>query len=206
MHTADNVVVDSRDVSTAKLFKLLKASVVPRPIAWTSTVSRDGVQNLAPFSFFTVVSSDPPLVLLSLEPHESGRPKDTADNIAATGEFVVNIASSRHAGAVNATSAALAPDVDETVAAGLASLPCRHVRPRRIAEAAISLECLLHSTFQPGSDQLIIGEVLAFHIAGGVLNADGHIDIHRLDPLARIAADFARITPLSADTYELESS
>ena len=205
MHTTDDVVVDSRDISAAKAFKLLKASVVPRPIAWTSTVSPDGVANLAPFSFFTVVSSDPPLVLLSLEPHEAGRPKDTASNIAATHEFVVNIASSQHAGAVDATSTPFEACVDEAVEVGMATLPCRRVRPRRIAEAAVALECRLHSIFTPGTDQLIVGEVLAFHIAADVLDANGHIDVHRLDPLARTAAAFARITPITADRYRQES-
>lgn len=196
METSDMVVVDSSDISPAKAFGLLKASVVPRPIAWTSTISPVGVNNLAPFSFFTVVSSAPPMVLLSLEPHEDGRQKDTAENIDATGEFVVNIASAGLAAEVEATSTPFASDVDEFALAGLTPAPCRHVRAPRIAEASISLECHLHSSLTPGSDQLIIGEVVAFHIASGVLGADGRIDVQRVNPLARTAAHFARIVPL----------
>ena len=97
MHTTDDLCLDTRDVKPSKAFGLLKASVVPRPIAWTSTVSTDGVNNLAPFSFFTVVSSEPPMVLLSLEFLDGGRLKDSAANIEATGEFVVNIAPSTYA-------------------------------------------------------------------------------------------------------------
>jgi flavin reductase (DIM6/NTAB) family NADH-FMN oxidoreductase RutF len=205
MQTSEIHVIDSRDIPPGKAFGLLKASVVPRPIAWTSTVSPAGVHNLAPFSFFTVVSSDPAMVLLSLEAHDSGRLKDTAFNIAATREFVVNIASSEHARAVETTSTPFAPGVDEIAHVGLTPVPCLHVRAPRIAEASISLECRLHSVVAPGSDQLIIGEVLAFHIAPHVVGADGRIEVERLDPLARTAADFARIVPLT-NAYRQEMS
>jgi flavin reductase (DIM6/NTAB) family NADH-FMN oxidoreductase RutF len=205
MQTSEIHVIDSHDIAPGKAFGLLKASVVPRPIAWTSTISPEGVHNLAPFSFFTVVSSDPAMVLLSLEAHDSGRLKDTASNIAATGEFVINIASSAHARAVEATSTPFEPGVDEIAHAGLTPVPCRHVRAPRLAEASISLECRLHSTVAPGSDQLIIGEVIAFHVASHVLDADGHIDVDLVDPLARTAADFARIVPLT-NAYRQEMS
>jgi flavin reductase (DIM6/NTAB) family NADH-FMN oxidoreductase RutF len=196
MRTTDELCLDASDVTPAKAFGILKASVVPRPIAWTSTVSTDGVNNLAPFSFFTVVSSRPPMVLLSLEYLDDGRAKDSAANIEATGEFVVNVAPSTYASAVQLTSESYAPDVDEFALAGVTPVPSRHVRPCRVGESPISLECRLHTTIQPGSDRLVIGEVVAFHIAGHVLGVDGRIDVARVDPLARVAADFARIQPI----------
>lgn len=184
------------ELPARKAFGLLKASVVPRPIAWTSTVSPDGVANLAPFSFFTVVSSQPPLILLSLEYLGAGRLKDSAANIEATGEFVVNIAPAAMACAVELTSVQVDAAVDEFKMAKVTPVPCRHVRPPRLAESPISLECRLHTTVQPGSDRLVIGEVLAFHLDRRVLDADGRVDIARLDPLARTAAHFARLQPL----------
>jgi flavin reductase (DIM6/NTAB) family NADH-FMN oxidoreductase RutF len=196
MYTTDELCLDARDLTPSKAYGLLKASVVPRPIAWTSTVSDDGVNNLAPFSFFTVVSSDPPMVLLSLEFHDYGLLKDSAANIEATGEFVVNIAPSAYACEVDLTSQTFDAHVDEFAVAGLTPVPSRHVRPCRVAEAPISLECRLHTTLQPGSDRLVIGEVVAFHVARGVLGEDGRIDMARLDPLGRTAAGFARIHPI----------
>lgn len=200
MHIADELCLNARDITPSKAFGLLKASVVPRPIAWTSTVSADGVNNLAPFSFFTVVSSDPPMVLLSLEFLDGGRLKDSAANIEGTGEFVINIAPADYASAVDLTSRSVDAQVDEFALAGLTPVPSRYVRPSRIAEAPISLECRLYATLQPGSDRLVIGEVMAFHIARQVLGEDGRIDVARLDPLGRIAADFARIHPIPTPT------
>jgi flavin reductase (DIM6/NTAB) family NADH-FMN oxidoreductase RutF len=196
MDCLDVTVIDAAELSARKAFGLLKAAVVPRPIAWTSTMSPDGVANLAPFSFFTVVSSQPPLVLLSLEYLASGRLKDSAANIEATGEFVVNIAPAAMAQAVELTSVQVDASVDEFELASVTPLACRHVRPPRLAESPISLECRLHSTVQPGSDRLVIGEVVAFHLDRRVLDADGRVEIARLDPLARTAAHFARLQPL----------
>ncbi|MCV7283283.1 flavin reductase family protein [Mycolicibacterium flavescens] len=200
MHATDQLFVDPRDLSPAKTFGLLKASVVPRPIAWTSTRSVDGVNNLAPFSFFTVVSSSPPMVLLSLEFHPDGRPKDSAANIEATGEFVVNTAPASYAAAVDHTSHDFGPDVDEFALARLTPVPSRLVRPCRVGESPVSLECRLHTTLRPGSDRLVIGEVVAFHIASHVLDANGRIDVAQTDPLARTAAGFARIDPITIPT------
>ncbi|GAS92003.1 flavin reductase family protein [Mycolicibacterium brisbanense] len=196
MDCLDVTVIDTAELPARKVFGLLKAAVVPRPIAWTSTVSPDGVANLAPFSFFTVVSSQPPLILLSLEYLGAARLKDSAANIEATGEFVVNIASAAMAAAVELTSVQVDASVDEFELAKVTPVPCRHVRPPRLAQSPISLECRLHTTIQPGSDRLVIGEVLAFHLDRRVLDAGGRVDIARLDPLARTAAHFARLQPL----------
>lgn len=203
MHCSDIMVVDAADLSARKAFGLLKAAVVPRPVAWTSTISPGGIPNLAPFSFFTVVSSSPPMVLLSVEYQPDGRLKDSAANIEATREFVVNIAPAAMAEAVDLTSTEVDPVVDEFVLAGVTPAPCRRVRPPRIAESPISLECRLHTTVQPGSDRLIIGEVVAFHLDTSVLDPAGRVDTALLDPVARTAADFARLQPLTANHQEI---
>lgn len=203
MHCSDIMVVDAADLSARKAFGLLKAAVVPRPVAWTSTISPGGIPNLAPFSFFTVVSSLPPMVLLSVEYQPDGRLKDSAANIEATREFVVNIAPAAMAEAVDLTSTEVDPVVDEFVLAGVTPAPCRRVRPPRIAESPISLECRLHTTVQPGSDRLIIGEVVAFHLDTSVLDPAGRVDTALLDPVARTAADFARLQPLTANHQEI---
>lgn len=203
MHCSDITVVDAADLSARKAFGLLKAAVVPRPVAWTSTISPGGIPNLAPFSFFTVVSSSPPMVLLSVEYQPDGRLKDSAANIEATREFVVNIAPAAMAEAVDLTSTEVDPVVDEFVLAGVTPAPCRRVRPPRIAESPISLECRLHTTVQPGSDRLIIGEVVAFHLDTSVLDPAGRVDTALLDPVARTAADFARLQPLTANHQEI---
>jgi flavin reductase (DIM6/NTAB) family NADH-FMN oxidoreductase RutF len=140
------------------------------------------------------------MVLLGLEFLDDGRLKDSAANIDATGEFVVNIAPSCYAAAVELTSESFDSHVDEFALARLTPVPSRHVRPCRVAEAPISLECRLHTTLQPGTDRLVIGEVVAFHIARRVLGKDGRIDVALVDPLGRIAADFARIHPIPTPT------
>lgn len=203
MHCSEITVVDAAELSARKAFGLLKAAVVPRPVAWTSTISPGGIPNLAPFSFFTVVSSLPPMVLLSVEYQPDGRLKDSAANIEATGEFVINIAPATMAESVDLTSTDVDPVVDEFVLAGVTPAPCRWVRPPRIAESPISLECRLHTTVQPGSDRLIIGEVVAFHLDTSVLDPAGRVDTALLDPVARTAADFARLQPLTANHQEI---
>ncbi|WP_294567710.1 flavin reductase family protein [uncultured Arthrobacter sp.] len=188
--------MESADLSPGELFKLLTGAVVPRPIAWTSTISEAGINNLSPFSFFTVVSSEPPMLLLSLEYKEGGWLKDSAENIEKTGEFVVNIVSSDMAGAVNISSRPFPAAVDEFTQVEMTPLPSLRVRPPRVQESLISMECVLHSTFHPGSDRLVVGEIVVFHVAEQVLMPDGRIDVSGLDPLGRVANQFTYTGPL----------
>lgn len=164
-------------------YRLLTALVVPRPIAWIGTVSADGTGNLAPFSFFSVASAEPPMVLFV----SVGR-TDTLDNVLATGEFVVNVASAPAADAVNATSAHLPVDVDEAAHLGLATEPSERVAPTRVVDSPASLECRLVSTTVAGDSTIVVGEVIAMTVRDEVLDGS-HPVLERLAPASRLGDD-----------------
>ena len=169
-----------------------KSCVVPRPIGWLSTVSADGVPNLAPYSQFTNLTFDPPYVLVSINRNPNGTHKDTAANIEATGEFVYNIVPYALRDAMNVTATPYPPDVDEFEKAGLTKAPCKLVKPFRVGESPISLECRFVQTIvlpgdsKTGTVDIIIGKVVGVHIADEVLLPDGKIDMEKIRPLARM--------------------
>lgn len=171
------------------------ALVIPRPIGWISTLSPDGVANLAPYSFFNAVSGAPPFVMFS----SAGR-KDTQRNVEATGEFVVNMATESLKDALNASSLAVGPEVDEFELAGLEKKPCHNVSVPRVAAAPVAIECILNSvvplTTRDGkkvTSEVIFGEVVGIHIADDVI-IDGMIDVRKLRPLSRLGyLDYAII-------------
>lgn len=180
--------------------KLLRATVTPRPIAWVTTLHEDGRPNAAPFSFFNLVCSDPPLLCFGIT-SRAGAQKDTGNNIRRTGEFVVNLVPHALAGEMNATSAEVGPEVDELAANGLEAAPCVHVSPPRIAASPASLECVVHTLLEPGQASLVvIGRVLALHLRGdAVLDAERcHVDAPALDLIARMHGRgwYARSTDL----------
>ncbi|NYG55916.1 flavin reductase [Nocardioides perillae] len=161
-------------------YHLLTSIVVPRPIAWVSTVSADGVGNLAPHSFFSVACAHPPIVSFT-----SVGAKDTLANVLATGEFTVSVATEALHEQVNASSAPYARDVDEAVALGLETTPSGLVAPPRVAASPAALECRLHSTTELGDSTLVLGEVVAFWVDDDAL-VDGLPDIDRLRPVSRL--------------------
>lgn len=169
----------------------LKACVTPRPIGWISSLSADGVPNLAPYSYFNAVGFNPPLVAYSSVGTNAGAPKDTLSNVEATGEFVVNVATEALFDAVVRTGAAFPADVDEIAETGLTAAASRIVTPPRVAESPIQLECRLHAVMDLPSDDpaervaLVVGRIVGVHIAEDVLT-DGHIDVAKLRPLARM--------------------
>ncbi|MEP7312988.1 MAG: flavin reductase family protein [Pseudomonadota bacterium] len=173
-------------------FDPFKSCVVPRPIGWISTTSGDGVDNLAPFSQFQNVSYDPPMVMFSANQTPYGLRKDTVVNVERTGQFVWNMATYALRNAVNLSSQAVLPEVDEFMHAGLGKLPSRHVRPPRVAESPVHFECVYMQTVRlPGNGKLgtvdvVFGRVVAVHIADDALTAEGRIDILKLRPLARM--------------------
>jgi len=143
--------------------------IVPRPIALVSTVSHDGIRNLAPFSFFTGISSKPTLICFCPGPRpDGGTRKDTLENISRTKEFVVNIVSEEIAEAMNLTAGEYPPEADEFAIAGLTAIPSDLVRPPRVAESHVNMECRLYLSIEfselPGGGNLVIGEVLRFHV------------------------------------------
>jgi len=174
-------------------FNPYKSVVVPRPIGWISTVSREGVVNLAPYSQFNNLGYDPPYVMFSANSLAgSGKRKDSVKNAADTGEFVVNMATYELRHAVNLTSQFLPPEVDEAALAGLEMIPCRMVKAPRVAASPVHLECRFHSALAlPGNafDQVhhvVIGRVVGVHVRDDVLTSEGKLDIVKIRPLARL--------------------
>lgn len=168
---------DDPDVN---VYRLLTAVVVPRPIAWVSTLSADGVGNLAPHSFFTVACARPPVVQFT-----SVTEKDTLRNVVATGEFVVNVASRPLLDAVNDSSAPFSDDVDEAGVLGIEMEPSALVSPPRVAASPASIECRLHSTIDLGDSTVVLGDVVAVTVQGSALDG-GHPTMAALQPLSRL--------------------
>jgi flavin reductase (DIM6/NTAB) family NADH-FMN oxidoreductase RutF len=186
----------------------LKACIVPRPIGWITSISPAGVVNLAPFSFFNIVSSDPAFVLFSAGMHDRDRgKKDTVANIEATGEFVHNMATWAQRDAMNRTSLILERGVDELQAVGLEPLPSRLVKPPRVKGSPVHFECRLHDIVQlpgrkaGGDYHLVIGRIVAVHIDDDALTPDGRIDVLKVRPIARLGyRDYSSIE----STFEME--
>jgi flavin reductase (DIM6/NTAB) family NADH-FMN oxidoreductase RutF len=189
--------------STADNYKLLTNLIIPRPIAWVTTRSPGGVVNLAPFSFFNAVGSNPLYVIISVGQRDNGEPKDTARNILDAGEFVVNLVTEDLFAAMNISAADFPADQGEVDAAQVHTAPSVRVKPPRVAESPASLECKLFSTQALGAYTLIIGEVVMFHVADHLLGPRLHIN--GFEPLGRLGSpsvycrtadrfDIARIT------------
>jgi flavin reductase (DIM6/NTAB) family NADH-FMN oxidoreductase RutF len=178
-----------------------KSCVVPRPIGWVSTMSHDGIVNLAPFSMFNQLNYDPPIVFFSgANRPGTGQRKDSVTNSEETGEFVVSMATYKLREKVSMTAQFVDPDIDEFELAGLTKVPSKLVKPPRVAESPIHLECKYHSTLTLPSNQrhslhhVVIGEVVGIHIRDNVI-VDGKIDILKVRPLARLGyTDYTSVT------------
>lgn len=170
-------------------YRLLASTIMPRPVAWVVTCSADGVVNAAPYSFFNLFGADRPVVALGILARP-GRQKDTAANISATGEFVVNLVPYALVEAMNATCVEAPPEVDETALAGLATRPSFAIRPPCIAASPVALECRLLHMLETGPGQwLAVGEVLHAHYAHSVLTGDParpRVDAAALDLVGRM--------------------
>jgi flavin reductase (DIM6/NTAB) family NADH-FMN oxidoreductase RutF len=156
--------LDLEDEHADRAYAILASLVVPRPIAWVTTISPEGIINAAPFSFFNVLGANPPIVGFCPGDRDNGEPKDTARNIRATHEFVVNLVDESVAEAMNKTAASLAYGESELAHAGLTAAASSVVTPPRIAEAPASLECAEWGTLQIGDNRLIIGLVRRVHL------------------------------------------
>ncbi len=180
-----------------QVYKLMTGIIVPRPIALVSTLSREGVANLAPFSFFCGVGSVPPTVLFcpslrAAESSEAGSRKDTLRNVEETGEFVINVVSEAISAAANAASADVAPEVSEFELSGLTAVPSEAVRPSRVAESPAQMECkliqVIYTGHVPGSGVVVLGEVVRFHVREDLVD-DFRIDPAGLDAVGRMAGN-----------------
>ncbi len=171
------------DQPHVNFYKLMTAVVVPRPIAWVTTLSGDGVVNLAPHSFYTVACARPPIVMFS----SVGR-KDTLRNVRDTGEFVVNLAHAPLLHEVNDSSAGFEADQSEPAQLDITMEPSSAVKPPRVKRSPVSIECTLHSTTELGDSTMVLGDVVRITVEESVL-VDGHPEFARLDPLARLGRD-----------------
>ena len=171
-------------------YRVLTGVVVPRPIAFVSTISTDGILNLAPFSFFNAVASNPPTIVFSSSRHTGDKRKDTLSNIEQTGEFVVNVVVDDIAEAMNRTAAEFPAEVSEFELAGLTPAASDLVKAPRVAESPVNMECKLQQVIPLGQGAhehgLVIGEVVLMHVRDDILN--GHrVNHHILKPTGRLA-------------------
>ena len=178
--------IDPSQQSVANNYKLLTNLVVPRPIAWITSQNASGTINLAPFSFFNAVGSNPLYIVVSIGLNDTGAPKDTLANILAGGEFVVNLVTEDLFEAMNISAADFPPDQGELEAAGLEAAASVHVKVPRVARAQASLECKLHDTVALGVNTLVIGQVVMFHVADELIGPRMHVN--NFAPLGRMGS------------------
>jgi flavin reductase (DIM6/NTAB) family NADH-FMN oxidoreductase RutF len=197
--------IDPAEHAHGDIYKLMVGAIVPRPIALVSSIDEAGLRNLAPFSYFTACSSNPPVVVFCpiLRPVPP-MAKDTLRNVTATREFVVNIVSEEFVERMNATAATVGPEVDEFELSGLTPVASDLIKPARVAESHVHMECRLRQIVQvsdqPGGGSLVLGEVLRFHVR------EDHIDNFRIDPdKLRAVGRMAGFTYVrTTDRFELE--
>ncbi|MFC4549015.1 MULTISPECIES: flavin reductase family protein [Halorussus] len=177
------------------LYRTLAGAVVPRPIAWVSTTDPEGVDNLAPYSFFNVVAVDPPVVMFAPvdDPESPEGLKDTPRNVRETEEFVVNVVTADLAEAMNETSATLPAGESEFDRAGLTRAESRRVSPPRVAESPVAFECSLYEMLSIGGSTMVLGEVEWVHVADEV-TTDGAVDVEKLDALGRLSGSLYATT------------
>lgn len=195
--------LDPASIDDSKLYFAMISCIAPRPIAWVSTVSPAGVANLAPFSFFTGITSDPPTLLFCPGNRADGSRKDTLRNIEATREFVVNVVPFSLAAQMNATSADYAPNISEFDACAIATAPSVCVKPPRVALSPIHIECGLRQVIEVGDGNIVIGDIVLIDINDTVLDDKGRIDSAKLDLVGRMGgASYVR----TQDRFELPRS
>lgn len=174
---------------SATAYRLLSATITPRPIAWVTTLAADGTPNAAPFSFFNIMGHNPPTVAIGLVRQANGHAKDTAANILATQEFVINLVCEAQVEAMNATSAAFGPEVNELAAGQITTRAATYVAPPLIADSPVSFECVSQATVVTGPNQMVvIGRVRAVHVADAyVQDAEkGYVDTLGLNLVSRL--------------------
>jgi flavin reductase (DIM6/NTAB) family NADH-FMN oxidoreductase RutF len=186
------VIVDPSTQNASENYKLLIGSILPRAIAWVSTLSEDGVANLAPISFFTAVGRKPPIISITMQPRSDGVTlKDTFINIRDTGEFVVNIVNLELADAMHRSAFEFPPEVDEFDALGIEKADSLTIRPPGVKAAPIALECRLERIIPIGEhDHVVFGEVLRFQIRDDLYLDRGRIDTAGLQAVGRLAAEY----------------
>jgi flavin reductase (DIM6/NTAB) family NADH-FMN oxidoreductase RutF len=195
------MLIDVAETDSLTIYRTLISVVTPRPIAWVTTIDAAGRVNLAPFSFFNTFGGNPPVVVFSPNRKEDGSKKDTLNNVEATREFVINAAVAEFAEQVNLSSKELPARDSEVELTGLHLAPSKKVKPPRLQESPIHLECVLRQVLQIGegvdSANLIIGQIVLIHVDDNVLDERGRIDPRRVQTIARLGGNhYCRTTDL----------
>ena len=183
---------DPNLLEQSAIYKLLTGVIIPRPIGWISTLSEDGINNLAPFSYFNMVSSDPPCVMFSTR-RDNNTNKDTLNNVLATNQFVVNMVTKDIVEQMNQTAATVPSDIDEFKLTNLTTIPSSVVKPMRVRESLVHLECeKIHHYFITDKDGnetacVIIGQIKILHIDDEILDKNFKINLDKYVPVARLA-------------------
>jgi flavin reductase (DIM6/NTAB) family NADH-FMN oxidoreductase RutF len=197
--------IDVSQTPVVDVYQMLVGLVAPRPIAWVTTISKAGVVNLAPFSFFNAFGANPPVVVFSPTLKRDGGKKDTLVNIEANGEFVINASTEKHADWINLSSKPLAFDESEIDLTGQATIPSTIVRPPRLADVPFALECKLMQIIPVGSGpisaNLVIGQIVTMHVQDDVLDSQGMPDPRKIRAIARLGGEYWCRTQ---DLFQLE--
>jgi flavin reductase (DIM6/NTAB) family NADH-FMN oxidoreductase RutF len=183
--------ISAQDTDSGILYKLLTGLVIPRPIGWISTVDQNGINNLAPFSFFNAVGEDPPHVMFSTV-RTGDKNKDTLNNVLSNKQFVVNLVTEELVEQMNTTSEMVASSVDEFELANLTPMASELIKPKRVKEAKAHFECeMVHHYFledhKNGGACIVIGKVLMMHISDEILMENYRINLDKYKPVARLA-------------------
>nr|WP_298659638.1 flavin reductase family protein [uncultured Flavobacterium sp.] len=182
---------DIQNTESSALYKLLTGTVIPRPIAWVATIDENGIDNLAPFSFFNVVSEDPPHIMFSTV-RTGNKNKDTLNNILANQQFVVNLVTEDVVEQMNTTAQSVAADVNEFELANVTPIESIYIKPKRVKESLVQFECeMVHHYFiekhQKGGACIIIGKIITMHIDDSILMENHKINLEKYKPVARLA-------------------
>lgn len=190
--------IDPTTKTARECYKIATGSILPRPIAWVSTLSKNGVPNLAPYSFFTVASSNPLRLLFCPQLANGATEKDTLANVKATQEFVINLTNERTAEAMNKSATGLPSDQSEFEYAGVTPAPSTTIKAPYVAEAPLAFECQLFDITYSGKGAVVIGTVTLIHADPAVYDSEnGYINLQNLKPIGRLSSnDYCHINDL----------
>jgi len=192
------VIIEKTEFADHQVVKLVKGTVVPRPIAWISSVGKDGIPNLAPFSYFNVISHNPIMFIISIGlGSKIGKDdKDTLANIKDSGDFVINMVSASLAEQMQISSAIYPKEESEFEKSGLTPVKSQLVTAPRVEEALISMECTLDRVMQIGDFNQVIGELACYHIKDEVYMEGDKVNYEKYDPIGRMAANYTYVRDL----------